>query len=108
MNYIYLKDHKEHPDAHLNPSLLWEYDLSSFDYQQMRNIVVQRVIERGWPEDWWAILNMYNEDGIKDAIRDIPYLNDKNMNFVSNAFHIPLSELKCYERKQLRQGHWNA
>ncbi len=108
MNYIYLRDHKKYPDAKVNPSLLWEYDLANFDYQLMKNIVVQRVIERGWPEDWNAILNMYSEDGVKKIIKDIPYLNDKDMNFVSNVFHIPLSEMKCYERKQSRQGHWNS
>jgi len=108
MNYPYLNEYKEHPDAKMDSSLLWEYNLSKFDYQQMRNVVVQRVIERGWPDDWYAILNMYSENGVKNAIREIPYLNDRDMNFVSKAFKIPLSEMKCYEKKQLHQGHWNS
>lgn len=108
VNSIYLNKYKEHPDAKVDTSLLWEYDLSMFDYQQMRNVVVQRVIERGWPDDWYAILNMYNENGVRTAIREIPYLNDKDMNFVSKVFKIPLSEMKCYEKKQLRQGHWKS
>lgn len=108
MYYDYLNDYKKHPDAKVDTSLLWEYDLSEFDYQQMKTVVVQRVIERGWPDDWYAILNMYGEDGITNAIKAIPYLNDKDMNFVSNAFQIPLSEMRCYERKQLTKAHWNA
>jgi len=63
-----------------------EYDLSRFDYQQMRDIVVQRVVERGWHEDWYAALNLYGEGGMKEAIKALPYLNDKDMNFVSVIF----------------------
>jgi hypothetical protein len=108
INFIFLNEYEKHPDAKLDTSLLWEYDLSGFDYAQMRNIVVQRVVERGWPDDWYAILNLYGEDGVKKAIKEIPYLNDKDMNFVSVAFEIPLSELKCYKRKQLHQAHWES
>lgn len=108
IDYIYLNDYKEYPDAQINPSLLWEYDLSDFDFQQMRNVVVQRVIERGWPADWHAILNLYGEKGIKDAIKVIPYMNDKDMNFVSKVFHVPLSKMKCYEKKRSQPEHWNS
>jgi len=108
MNFIYLEDYKKHPDAKINPSLLWEYDLSNFDFQQLRDIVVQRVIERGWPDDWYAALNLYGENGVKDAIKTIPYLNDKDINFVSKAFQIPLSQIKCYKKRQSQQVHWNS
>lgn len=105
---VYFDKYKEHPEAKINPSLLWEYDLAKFDYQQMRNVVVQRVVEQGWPEDWYAALNMYGEEGMKKIIKDLPYLNDKDMHFVSVLFEIPLSELKCNTRKQSRQSHWNS
>ncbi len=72
-----LDRHSEHPDAWLDPGLLWEYDLSRFDYLKMSNIVVQRVVERGMPEDWYAALNLYGKDGMKEAIRALPYLNIK-------------------------------
>jgi hypothetical protein len=108
MNYIILNKYKEHPDARIDPSLFWEYDLAKFDYQQMKNVVVQRVIERGWPEDWWAILNLYGEDNLRNIIKDMPYLGDDDMKFVSEAFKIPLTEMKCYERKQSRPQHWSS
>ena len=105
---MYFDKYKEHKDAKINPSLLWEYDMSRFDFQQMRNVVVQRVVERGWPDDWYAALNLYGEDGMIAAIKEIPYLNDKDMYFASSIFEIPLAEMKCYERKQLPQQHWNS
>ena len=105
---MYFDDFKLHPEAKINPSLLWEYDLTDFDYQQMRSVVVQRVVERGWPDDWYAALNLYGEEGMKDAIKELRYLNAKDMNFVSRQFEIPLSELKCYIKRQSHQAHWNS
>jgi hypothetical protein len=102
MNFIYLEDYPKHPEAKVNPALLWEYDLSNFDFQEMRNIVVQRVVERGWPNDWWAALNLYGEDGMREAIKSLPYLNDMDLNFVCKAFEIPLSEMKCHITKWSR------
>lgn len=108
MKIIFFDKFKEHPDSAINPSLLWEYDLANFDYQQMRKIVVQRVIERGWINDWYAALNLYGIKGMVEAIKGLPYLNNKDMHFVSTIFKIPLSEMKCYTKKQLAQAHWNS
>jgi len=105
---MYFYKYKEYPDAKINPSLLWEYDLNKFDFQEMREVVVQRVVERGWPADWYAALNLYGEEGMKAAIKALPYLNDKDMNFVSVVFEIPLSEMKCYEKKRSHPAHWNS
>ncbi len=105
---MYFDKFKDHQDAKINPGLLWEYDMSRFDFLEMRNVVVQRVVERGWPDDWYAALNLYDENGMKEAIKSLPYLNDKDMHFVSILFEIPLSELKCYIRKQSHPSHWNA
>jgi len=105
---MYFDDFKKFPEASLNPKLLWEYNLSDFDYRGMRNVVVQRVIERGWPSDWYFILNYYGTRGVKSAIKDLAYLNDKDMNFVSHQFGIPLNAMKCYEKKHSVNQHWNS
>ena len=53
-------EYKEYPgDVTISPSLLWEYDLSHFDWWKSRKIVVQRVIERGWLKDFYAAFNLY-------------------------------------------------
>ena len=105
---MFFYDFKDHPEARVNPSLLWEYDMDHFDFQEMRHIVVQRVVERGWKEDWNAILNLYSLEGVIEAIREIPYLNDKDMHFVSMIFEIPISELKCYGKIRSNPAHWNS
>ena len=96
-----------HKSAEVRPSLLWEYDLSNFDWQQMRNEVVQRVLERGRMDDFYAILNLYGEEGVKAALREIPYMNDKDMNFACIAFDLRKEDLRCYIRKQ-SMLHWNS
>lgn len=105
---MYFSDYKQHPIRTVKPSLLWEYDLTTFDYQAMRRVVVQRVIERGWPDDFYAIFNLYGEDGVKEAMKEITYLNDMDMNFVHVVFDIPLDQLKCYQNKKDRPAHWNS
>jgi len=102
------EDYYKHKNAEVRPTLLWEYDLSNFDWQQMRNEVVQRVLERGRMDDFYAILNLYGVEGVKAALREIPYMNDKDMNFACVAFDLRKEELKCYTRKQSMPLHWNS
>ena len=102
------EDYYKHKNAEVRPTLLWEYDLSNFDWQQMRNEVVQRVLERGRMDDFYAILNLYGLEGVKAALREIPYMNDKDMNFACVAFDLRKEELKCYTRKQSMPLHWNS
>ncbi len=105
---MFFSDYEDYTDVKLNPKLLWEYDLTTFDYQDMRNVVVQRVIERGWPSDYYAMLNLYGEDGVIEAVKVVPYFNDMDMNFVHVLFNIPLTELKSYHKKKLPDRHWDS
>ncbi len=88
--------------------LLWEFDLDDFDYQQGKPIVVERVIERGNMDDWLTIFNLYGYDGVREQIKTIAYLNDRDLNFVHIVFQIPLAELKCYVKKQSATTHWTS
>lgn len=91
-------------DAYISPSLLWEYDLSNFDWYGMRTVVVQRVIERGWMKDFYAAIKLYGGlDNFRDIIKEIPFLSDIDMAFVCNVFNLKKEELKCYTRNQLRK-----
>lgn len=90
----------------ISKSLLWEYDLSEFDWEAMRTLVVQRVIERGWLDDFYAVIKKYNGiDNVREIIKEIPTLSAKDMNFVIHFFDLKKENLKCYTRKQLREKH---
>ncbi len=105
---MFFSDYKQHSTARVRTSLFWEYDMERFDWFKLRNIVVQRVLERGRIDDMYAILNMYGVEGVKQAFCEIPYMNAKDMNFVCTFFDLHKEDLKCYVKKQLKPQHWNS
>lgn len=77
----------------LNSALLWEYDLSAFDWQASRALVVQRVIELGTPEDFYAAFYMYGGvEGFREILKDVPYFSPIDLNFVSFTFNLKKEE----------------
>lgn len=105
---MFFDDYKLHREARVRESLLWEYDLDRFDWQAMRMLVVQRVVERGRMDDFYAILNLYGLEAVKEAIRQISYLNPKDLSFVCSVFELRKEELKCYTKQQSAVQHWNS
>jgi hypothetical protein len=89
----------------LRRGLLWEYDISSFDWDAMRGVIVERVIERGREEDFYAIFQLYEDvEGVRKIIKDdVPYLSNKDISFVCAIFNLKKEELKCYARKLSRR-----
>jgi len=105
---MFFSDYHQHKEAKLRESLLWEYDTERIDWQAMRTIIVQKVIERGRPEDFYAILNQYTLEGVKQAIRQIPYLNKKDLSFACTIFNISKNELKCCTTNLLKNKQWTS
>ena len=92
----------------INQSLLWEYDMARFDWQSSKTLVVQRVVEMGEPEDFYAAFDLYGgREGFREAIKSVPYLNALDMHFVCTVFNLKKEELRCYKKKQSNPGHWN-
>ena len=105
---MFFTDYRRHKDSVIRSSLLWDYDLSAFDWQRMRNIVVQRVLERGRINDFYAMLNLYGLKGVKEALASVPYMSDKDMNFACLTFNLNKNNLKCYKLRQSRPQHFNS
>lgn len=105
---MFFDNYQLHQNLRVRPSLLWEYEMDGFDWIAMRNIVLQRVIERGRINDFYAVLNLYGLAGFIDGVKNIPYMNAKDMAFVCSVFGLKKGELKCYTQKQLHQQHWNS
>jgi hypothetical protein len=105
---MFFDNYQSHLDAQLRPSLLWEYELGNFDWNTMRTIVLQRVVERGRMDDFYAVLNLYGLSGFIEGLKDIPYLNARDIAFVCAVFGLKKGELKCYIPKRSNQKHWNS
>ena len=71
---LYFNDYKRHSNCKIKPSLLWEYETDGFDYEAMRNVVVQRVLERGWKDDFYAMFNYFSESALPTEIDYEPEL----------------------------------
>ena len=97
---MFFNEFKKYEDAKLNKNLLWEYKVDNdFDYNSIKRLVVQRVIQLGGKEDYYAIFKMYGGiEGVKDIIKNIEFLSKKDMNFVSVIFNIEMEDLKCYKK----------
>ncbi len=92
----------------ISPALLWEYDLQRFDWHRSRRLVVQRVVERGRVEDYFAAFDLYG--GIEDfrgILREVATLPERDMNFVCKVFDLKKEELRCYTRRQLLLQLWD-
>ena len=64
------------------------------------------MIERGWMSDFYAAIRLYGGlDNFKQIIKELPYLPDRDMDFVCKIFELKKDELSCYTRKQLRMKH---
>lgn len=74
----------------INPALLWEYDLETFNYEKSYKIVIERVLERGNLEQWREMKRIYSTDKILDAIEWSAQLNnnDKELSrfFLNSGF----------------------
>lgn len=93
----------------ISETLLWEYDMTRFDWQRFRTIVMQRVVERGTMEDFYAAIRLYGGIAkVKEIIRDILALSDIDMNFVCSVFGLKKEELRCYTRKLSRERLLNS
>ena len=80
-------------EVSISPSLLWEYDLSCFDWWKSRKIVVQRIIERGWLKDFYAAFKLYGGiEGFREIIKEVPSLSPRDMNFVCVVFNLKKEE----------------
>jgi hypothetical protein len=99
---------KDNPQVSMH--LLWDVDESQIDWQAMRTFIVQRVIERGWKNDFYAIFLLYGGfEGVREIIKEIPtVLAPHNEAFVCTVFDLKKEDLQCYERKRLREAYLNS
>ena len=90
------------------PSLFWDIDMTQWDDEKMKHLIIQRVVERGFPDDWRIMTERYGITEIRKSLKKIPYLNHIDMRFAGIVFNIPQKEMACYKKRQLKHEHWNC
>ncbi len=93
----YLDDWKNYSHLKISPAILWEYDLSRFDWQKMSRVVVLRVIQYGNKDDWYAMLNLYGgKKKVTEIIRQIKNIPARDANYTAIVLEMDKKELSCY------------
>ena len=65
----------------ISESLLWEYDLETFNYDRSYKIVIERVLQLGDLQQWREILQYYGEQKIMEAIEWSAQLDERGKAF---------------------------
>lgn len=74
-------------------NLFWDTPLSNIDLQKNKRYIIERVLTRGFLEDFYVLLKLYKEEDIKDALRKSKELDPKTVNFCSIYFNISKQEM---------------
>jgi hypothetical protein len=65
----------------INPALLWEYDLETFNYDKSYKIVIERVLQLGTLEEWRNMVNYYSRGQILETIEWSAQLDNRDKDF---------------------------
>ena len=96
---------EKYKDSSISPVLLWEYNLTNFDWDQMRAIVVERVVKLGRMSDFYAAIRLYGGlENFKKIIRDeVKGLNRQDIAMVTHVFDIPEEDLHSVQSRKRRE-----
>ena len=94
----------------IREKLFWECNMDAFNWHESRGFVMQRIVERGIMNDFYAAFRLYGGiESVKEIIKkEIRHLSDRNMTFVCTVFDFKKEELRCYTRKQWRENYLNS
>ena len=74
-------------------NLFWDVNIENIDLQKNSRYVIERVITRGFTEDFYMLLKIYSTPQIQEAVRKSKELDAKTAQFCSTFFNIPKSEV---------------
>ncbi len=90
----------------ISKEILWEYDIEdpNWNWEKMKNIVVQRVLENGREQDYYAMFQIYGgKTKVREIIKNMPFLGPRELSWACVLFNLKKEELRCYTRQQLRK-----
>ncbi len=83
-----------------SPHLFWDVEPAKLNIENNKHLIIERVIQRGSLTDLDKLLLHYGKNEVREIVRQIPYLNEKDMAFVHVFFDIPFNEMKCFIKRQ--------
>lgn len=80
-------------DFPFSQHLFWDADIDKIDLKKNQRYVIERVLMRGFTEDFYILLKLYSSEEIKNALMKSKELDPKTINFCSLYFNLPKSEM---------------
>ena len=87
--------------------ILWDIDIQTINPDKNKVIIIERVLSYGNLEELKFLFKYYGISIIKQAVKNIGYLDPKTFEFVISYFNINNEEMKCYIKKQSAIQHWS-
>lgn len=75
-----MKTESKKPDI-INPALLWEYNLETFNYDKSFKIVIERILQMGNLEEWRNMAKYYTQNQIMETIEWSAQLDERDKKF---------------------------
>lgn len=91
----------------LNRACFWDVDITKFDDEKSKRLIIERVISFGTLEEIKLVKEFYGLETVISILCKLNYIDPKTLNFVSLLFQIPKTEFKCYTRAQSTSQPWN-
>ncbi len=95
-----MKQKSSYTIADFSSHLFWDVDVAKLQMDKNKQFLVERVIQRGNRDDLDKLLSYYGKMEVAEIIKQLPWMNEKDMAFVHVFFDIPFNELKCYTNRQ--------
>jgi len=93
----------------LSPHLLWDINQSKIDWESMKTFIVQRVVERGDKDDFYAIFQLYGGPaGVREIVKKTSFYDPRDEAMARVIFNLNKNDLECYKQKRLREKHLNS
>ena len=74
-------------------NLFWDNSIENIDLMKNSGYVIERVLVRGFTEDFYVLQKIYSSEIIKDALRKSKELDAKTAAFCSWYFNVPKNEI---------------
>ncbi len=87
-NFQFMSGHEL--QLEISPHLLWEYDLDTFDFDNSKDIIIERVIQRGNLKDWQIIVQKYGKQALLYTAEHSKQLSGRDRNFTKILINSPL------------------
>lgn len=84
--------------ADFSRHLFWDVDIAKLEMDKNRRFLVGRVIQRGNLDDLHKLLSYYGKSEVREIVKELPWMNEKDMAFVHIFFDIPFNEMRCFTR----------